>query len=304
MTTMISIDWDFFLWRGLEAKEPRVRVFPGTPNEEDIHAVHLFDWAHGEGHGPFMQSMMWQHRYGGFVRTGLDPNIVPGIREDKGCTPPRTFIEALEARFDFDDAFLFYADSHAMGFASVHEAFHHNNAQPVRVVHFDAHADMGYDTEQIEAQVKEGRTDCATWLYHAIQRGMVEHVDVIYPDWRNDEEREGLVGEAYIQEIADRVDFHRWSDWLRITNGAEPAPVILTNVARSSAWTPPWFDNAFEAFVELIPAYEMTCLDCTETFGSTPGGHDACTPRDWAPREDLLRAEEALAKLTEATPND
>lgn len=82
----ISIDWDFFIWNGAEAKEGnnRVVVRPGTKLEQEVYAGQLFDWGSNERHGASLSEVLWIVRFSGFLRQGLDPYRLVNIAPDRG----------------------------------------------------------------------------------------------------------------------------------------------------------------------------------------------------------------------------
>lgn len=182
MSTLVSIDWDFFLWRGAEAKAPMITTHPGTPEAREIDSVWLFDWGHSEGHTPWLQETLWQTRWLIFQQNGLDPMKISGVRPEVGGVSPPDFMKKLKSRLKLDDSLLLYADSHAMGIHAAQEAKAHNGHAPVRIIHFDAHADMGYDEERIRREEQKGVSSCESWLYHALKLGYASEVVIVYPD--------------------------------------------------------------------------------------------------------------------------
>lgn len=263
MKTMISIDWDFFLWRGYEAKEAFIETVRGP-----IHADQLFDWGNSEGHSAELQQFLWMTRYSGLVACGLKPEEIAGFRDPH----PLAFASHLASRLPAGPLGLLLADSHAVGFRAARMAFEREGQEPVHVLHFDAHHDLGY--RGVQQQKRSGHTDCGAWLWHAMDRGLVSGVTVVYPDWRSDGDWAQLLKAPHMRRFKERVHSTRWGAW-RQEHG--PLDVSVINVARSSAWTPPWFDLDFQRFVGAIPA-SSRCLDCE---ADTPGGHDACVPREW-----------------------
>lgn len=280
---MLSIDWDSFLWRGLEAAEPRLVIHPGTDKAAEISAVWLFDWGHSENRAPVYQNLLWGLRHGEFTRVGLDPRVVSGFR---GLAPGE-FADKLSEIFpSMEDAPVLAGDSHGWGFRCARDAFQMNDDQPVRVIHFDAHADLGYlDAEAMQREAEREEFDCASWLYHAINEGLVDEMVFVWPDWRNDKEAEQVRKAEHLAPLLSKITMMSWSEWLKNQNQTADSDVILTNVARSGAWAPPWFDEDFHRFLfNQLASNEVTCLDCDDT-GSESGEAHACTPRAFTPIE-------------------
>lgn len=279
--TMLSIDWDFFLWRGCEAPSATLAT-----NIGDVSAYHLFDWGHSEHQSPMLQDIIWVTRYAGFARLGLCPRTVPGFRD----VTPESFCADLRRRGLGDDAVVLAADSHAAGYRVAAE---HVLQKPARrrVVHFDAHHDLGY--RGVYQQKRAGSTDCAAWLWHALDRKLVDEVLVVYPDWRDTCEWNELRKSQHMRRFRTQVSHMLWSDWVARAENLQDVSVI--NVARSSAWTPPWFDRDFEALLGLLPRSGFRCLDCADA----KDGYHACTPRAWDERAAKVMAAASQVALTQ-----
>lgn len=262
MTTMISVDWDFFLWRGAEAKDKQIACSQGN-----IPSWMPFDWGHSEHRHPLLQGMLWVSRYATLRGYGLEPESITGFRD----VTPDSFVADLTARElgRINDIDLIIADSHAAGYSALRYA-----SEPVSVVHFDAHHDLGYSG--VYAQKKRGETDCAAWLWHGLDRGLVKDVLVVYPNWRDTEEWAALLKQRHMRRFRKRVSCCTWDEWKAMERSLADTEVI--NVARSGAWAPPWFDKDFASLVDMLRFGEMTCMDCQY---DAPPGADACTPREW-----------------------
>jgi hypothetical protein len=143
-------------------------------------------------------------------------------------------------RFRFDPAArLYFADSHAQAARGVVRA-------GVREVwNFDAHHDCGYEGEW-DDPLRLGWVGCANWMCaYALARASLH---VRYPSWRDD---------ALRREVDPVCGVER-----AIDDGRNlPVSFDVVFVARSSAWTPPWLDDQFEAFLAAAPVAEHTCLD-------------------------------------------
>jgi hypothetical protein len=288
ISTMISIDWDFFLWRGSEAREPMLSVtLPDKKEPQEVHSLNLFDWGHSEGQSALLQNILWNVRWQGFTRVGLDAREITGHRCDQGGVEPGEFALKLCARFDLTRARMMFGDSHAMGYIAASYARRlartsadGRTAQPVHVVHFDAHHDLGYSAAKVKKEAAGSEADCASWLYHALRRKWVADVTVVYPDWREQNTDGGALDAPHLKKYRTQIRALTWSEWLATTS-AEPRHTVMVNAARSSAWTPPWYDASFAHLIAALPVASRECMDCSKAYPHV-GDHDACKPRAWA----------------------
>lgn len=265
--TLLSIDWDFFLWRAFEAAD-------GGRLEG------LFDWTHNERHGAEMSALLWASRWAAIASRGLDPVALAGFKGPR----PAEFAARLAGRADASVATLLLADSHKSGVVAASMARDAAGGCP-SVLHFDAHHDCGYDLAEVRRQSRRGEADCASWLYHAARLKVVGDLTVVYPDWRADEEMP--------VRYPGRVRRLRWSEWLA-EGGAERVRVDVAVLARSGAWSPPWYDAHYLELASALRPARTVCLDCAGAEGCG-GGFDACRARPWTPPEGLTDAYRAAA---------
>jgi len=134
---------------------------------------------------------------------------------------------------------LYFADSHAQ---AAHAAVRDNVTE---VWNFDAHHDCGYEGSW-DDPLRLGWVACANWMCAYALGGASLHVR--YPSWRRD---------AVRREVAPLCPVERTIDDSR----AVPLTFDVVFVARSSAWTPPWLDEHFEAFLAAAPVARRVCLD-------------------------------------------
>lgn len=253
---ILSIDWDFFIWNGMDAN-----------NALESKFASLFDWGNSELHAPTLQSILWALRKEAFANAGFDMETIATIRPELGCTLPHKFLEVLLSKFDLSSSSIWMGDSHLWGFDTVVEAFH--SPEPKKLILFDAHCDLGYSQQKIQKQIENQEYDCGSWLYHALRFNLVEEALVVYPDWKN-WANDWSFHTDFIQDF--NVTATTWSEFV---NRDIKGNVNYINVARSSTWTPPYLDREFLQFVKSIPSEEIICLDCDN---HSPG-NDACTPR-------------------------
>lgn len=299
MRVMISIDWDFFLWRAFEAKVDKA----------ERHLIGLYDWGHSEHHSPTFQSILWRSRWQAFGAAGLVPRDWTGVRLSQGGVPWETFLHAdLAHRYDLRPATLYLGDSHTWGYFAARDgrpaavdgnfAASRKRRGKLHVVHFDAHHDLGYGAGALRERVRTATVDCESWLYLAARDGYVASIDVVFPTWVDIEHARPSA------KVPKGVSLRLWSyaDWLKATQTdttTDLTPVEVVNVARSSAWTPPWFDSEFDTFIRSLPVGKRRCVDCeyAKSHPDEARGHDACTPREFD--EDAADREVAMLRAAQ-----
>lgn len=135
------------------------------------------------------------------------------------------------------DASLYYADSHAQA------AGIERRMEVDEVWNYDAHHDCGYEGS-VDDVDRLGWVGCANWMCYYSLRGAALHLR--YPRWRVD---------AAARELPPRCPVDRALD------GDPTSTFDVLFVARSGAWTPPWLDHAFDAFLDAAPVRRRICLD-------------------------------------------
>jgi hypothetical protein len=159
---------------------------------------------------------------------------------------------AFWQRFTIDErAILYYADSHA-------QAAHGAIREGVESVwSYDAHHDCGYEGTLEDVQ-RLGWVACANWMCYYFLAGAGLHVR--YPNWRRD---------ALFRELPPLCPVER-----RLDDGTAPRVRFdVVFLCRSSAWTPPWLDDSFDALLQAAPVGRTVCLD--------PVWHQRALDRDW-----------------------
>lgn len=293
--SFLSVDFDFFVWNGLESKDDMMDVVSQETGEvSSIPNVYYFDWGHSESWHPSLQSIVWDSRYEAFLSAGVDPAKICDAHLEKGTVSVDEFVAMLSSRFNLTGSHNFsFADSHAHGYSALRESFY---GEPIEVVHFDAHADLGYSTDVINKEKDKGVLDCGSWLYHSIDMGIVSKATIVYPDWRELNEFKDSDGDwsppSHIKDLESGgvVSFHSWSDWLETPAQAHEIDTVFA--CRSSAWTPPWLDAQAERLFDSLSGISNACLDCDDNYPSI-GGYNACQPRGFntskmEPRRKLL----------------
>ena len=173
---------------------------------------------------------LWDSRAAALLAGG---QALPGTSGDE---------TAFWGRFQFDSsARLYFADSHA-------QAAHAVVCTGVTEVwNFDAHHDCGYEGAW-DDPLRLGWVGCANWMCAYALGGASLHVR--YPSWRLDAQR---------REVAPLCRVERAID----DGSTVPLSFDLVFVARSSAWTPPWLDGHYDAFLAAAPVAHRACLDHT-----------------------------------------
>jgi GNAT superfamily N-acetyltransferase len=233
----LSVDWDYF-----------------------VRSLHEWDWGHKEA--PFFQSgTMWAIRASQLLMAGQD------LREEmdprKWSTPkPETFWDVLEQLgYDFSGCqFLNISDSHA-GAGPVFNEIGKSVEVPDVLINFDAHHDLGYHGWARSKKLAEaGQCMCDTWLC-ALMCWLPElKVRVIYPPWQTKKDlkwERKQIKEQLPKRMQPRVlsDIFYDDAYDGVSPVARPPEgetfdVQAIYICRSSAWTPPWLDEAFGEFVD------------------------------------------------------
>jgi len=279
MSTLVSIDWDFFIPHGMY--KPEVYL----PNVKDtMPGLLVFDWQMSEARHPALEDAVWRNRAANFKRWGLDI-----VEETKLPLSVDDFMTELS--FKLNDAVLpaWKADSHA--WAAIVARDFHNQYGPLSVVNFDAHHDLGYENLDPE------KLACDNWVLVGLENGHIQDYTLVYPDWLGKAEWRG-VKRPHLKRFSKRIRVTTWSEWAKADGILDDPQAAF--VCRSSSWTPPWLDQGFQ---DLGDEWGWTeCLDCNHGKHNT--AYDVCENRewDWAEiwAEEKVRAEafEALKKIS------
>lgn len=213
--TLLSIDWDYFFPRLLEATEEYVQENPDRGKPWD------YDWGHNEA-PLYVDTMLWNIRAAHFLSS---LGTLPGTTGEEV-----TFWDRFQGRFAADCPVI-VAESHA---SIIHQlARAEFLGKPyTRVWNFDAHHDMGYGDGNLSALRVNTKWSCDNWGDYAVIAGA--EVLLEYPHWREPEPKPRLP--------------------LQVTSGKTPSRVDAVFICRSGAWSPPWLDEKFVEFVRSCPA--------------------------------------------------
>ena len=194
-----------------------------------------WDWGHSE-ETPYTD-LLWYSRSECLEGTSL---------EHANPHPEVFWSKLVELGFDFSECEVFaVADSHkwaAKTFLELPKANH--------IINFDAHHDMGYQPwEDLKAMwLDKKKADCSNWLALLLNEVKRLRATVVYPQWKG--EQEITNGSNYWEEghLKERFDFMVYREE-QVSYLAEEGKVAGVFISKSSSWTPPWHDEAFNHFV-------------------------------------------------------
>lgn len=254
MTTLLTIDWDFFIQNRGEAAPEGMTTFPNGQHQRNWI---MFDWGAFEGHGPELGGILWWSRAGTWLRGGLDIREDLAILPEKGCVDPSQFSLIMRERFpDLPEVEKFVGDSHAWAISVANHLY--ETYGQIDVVSFDAHCDLGYSEEKVQREADRGVADCGSWLYHGLENQTIRKVEIVYPDWKGMVEWDKCRDEPFLKPIMNRITACTWSKWLQKRVCYDNLEAV--HLCRSSNWTPPWLDQGF--------------LDLTNWLGNGVDNHE------------------------------
>ncbi|MFH1632408.1 MAG: hypothetical protein ABIG63_00150 [Chloroflexota bacterium] len=184
------------------------------PDDEDWEA--LYDWG-GKENSLYIDGVIWLLRAASFYELGRE---LPGTTsEELGFWDRFRFNPGCE---------LVVVDSHA-------DIIQHIDSQVAEVISFDAHHDAYNPADSV---ISNGFVTCENWASLAVANDI--KVSVRYPFWR------AANPDAKPKEKGLRRQIDTPKQCLR-------RPFDLVFVCRSGAWTPPWLDQSFFAFIDACP---------------------------------------------------
>lgn len=192
-----------------------------------------YDWGHSEHRGKLMAAIIWQTRAGSrhliSGETALE-SYVPSV-------PVDFWDRVLQNR-----PRLYVADSHLMIWKRLEEG------TQTSVVNVDAHHDCGY--KPLDFSSRTVNVDCSNWGAIGAIMGKISGFHQVYPKWRKKTPE--------VKPDCGLPNSTRYS---------LPGPKKYDEVfiCRSGAWTPPWYDDAFWAFVKALKTPYETLDDVEES---------------------------------------
>lgn len=257
----LSIDWDFFCY-----------------DREEWGFVYA-------DHEAFRGSHVWELRAQQLRQLGGD--LVAETDLARSNPQPKDFwsrLQGLGYRFTSTKAVI-VADSHQWAYNVFRRSlFEGPSTQETRLVHFDAHHDLTYNMLRFEEEAGREHVTCENWQLMTLLSQIGLRSLVVYPEWKGLREWEQSFSQHYEKtpELAHALD--RMVEpcvWPSRRVQESAGDVELVYICRSSAWTPPWHDGAFQQFVEALqpltqipaqtPFIESEKIDPLEARIFTPG---------------------------------
>lgn len=220
----LSIDWDMFI-----------------PEEQS------WDFGHSEGHHPALQAALWQIRAVSALARGNDIQQLTAFRPEQH---PEDFWSALaRGGFQIGGAKLAVAESHLHAAPYFMEAMAEDGVTAPRIVHLDAHHDLGYtDMATFNGWVRKQRVEAGNWLGVFLRLFPKTKATLVLSQWKDQVVEDTLAQAPMTGHVRKRVAVQQWP--------VLPAGGRVTRVfvCRSGAWSPPWHDAAFERFIAALKA--------------------------------------------------
>lgn len=225
----LSIDWDYFC-------------------KEDPA------WNFGHAELPDFNGLLWDMRTAEFHQRGRD--LVEEMSLSHAGPHPNAFWERLRRLgYGFNNVqAIVLADSHQYANRMFRRsALEGPPLSETRIVHFDAHHDLTYNMSRFEGEVGRDEVTCENWLLmtHLAQPSLKSLI--VYPEWKGMRDWDATFGDHYERYPTLKKAIERYTEpcvWPsnRVTEAA--GDVELVYLCRSSAWTPPWHDEAFIHFAD------------------------------------------------------
>jgi len=250
MATIISIDWDFFIYHGMyDWIEIQGEKHPG---------LYVYDWQMSESRAASFENSLWITRASGLVRMGLD------IRQ---ATRMPVSVEDFLVELAIGLEPTWIADSHAWMGAMARD-YSKELGEPVEVINFDAHHDLGYHDK-----INLDNFHCDDWAWVGLHNDWISKYTLVYPDWLGLKEWGPEIQERS-KSLAGRIQTTTWTDWANSADRDFDEGVNF--ICRSSSWTPPWWDREFQTLLDDFDVVD--CLDCRHPQDN---GYNVCEPRAW-----------------------
>lgn len=209
-------------------------------------------WDFGHGESAMYMDFLWAIRAGSCLARGMDLREETSPRKYAVPTPREFWEKIAGLGFDFSGVKqASVADSHMYGFL----AFDRRPQERTRIVHFDAHHDLGYRSiQKIRKIIQQERADCSDWLFHTIRSRKVQ-TSLVYPTWKGAKEWDLLCDTWQASKGRDKA---LYSSALRFVHGNVWSETYVESligkvervfICRSGAWVPPWLDGEFIRFV-------------------------------------------------------
>jgi len=178
----------------------------------------------------------WYKRYIISRRTGTD--ITKSYRL---CPEFRSFWMKIKEYFIISDsAKVYVSDSHRLSYKIAAD----NEADTVYL--FDAHSDLGYGG----MSALNFEVNCANWLGKLLQDKIIKKAVIFYSPYTSE-------NPEYFKAM--NINFN--IEYADINSLKRGIGISAVHICRSGAWVPPWFDDEFTEFVDMLGMpYEKTGL--------------------------------------------
>lgn len=142
------------------------------------------------------------------------------------------FWTKIKKKFSIDNSTkLYVSDSHAVSYYVAKE----NNCNEVFL--FDAHSDLGYGgISSLNFEV-----NCANWLGKLLKNSIINKTSIIYSPFTMER----------VEDFKDIKNNYN-VNFIDFEELEENINVQAIHICRSGAWTPPWFDENFEEFINEL----------------------------------------------------
>jgi len=229
----LTIDWDYF---AIEREE--------------------WKWAHAETETYY--GSVWEVRLALAKAQGLDLKESAKLDDPH----PRDFWKTLRGLgYRFDDLCeVIVGDSHQHG----NKVFSRSNCEgpslaDTRLVNFDAHHDLTYNMAQFERDALRGNVTCENWLLMTHLTQLQLKSLIVFPPWKGMADWTRSFGDGGFPELD--ASLRRYTEpcvWPDPKVSEYAGNVEMVYICRSSAWSPPWHDAAFNDFVHGLKVPIMT----------------------------------------------
>ena len=219
-----------------------------------------YDWGHGES--PLLVDLIWPLRCD-HVHMSSGKEVLEHYLPDV----PEGFWNIVTNRSKLP---VIVGDSHAYIWYIIREIDPLEDGF-VELTNIDAHHDCGYHNDDDE------NVRCSNWAGVSKMVGYVEYYRLFYPEWRK-EEKEGFDESLSFDHRPEEVEM-----------GILPPPqdYDVVYVCRSGAWTPPWCDGDFRAWIESAGFKEV----------QTPYDEIMTTSRPPATMEEAKKVRDDFRKM-------
>jgi len=215
----------------------------------------ILDWGHNEN--MLFGDMIWK------ARAMHSPKINEWLTSPVDVSPTSFWDDLMDRGWHFDPKCKgFAADSHETVGAAIPTL---TQGGEWEIWHFDAHHDLGYDSDKDLRHLLEQRFCCDNFLYvlpHFFPQ--ITKIVVVYPEWRRNVcPITGMDAMWELHPFHNPESIERIRESLPDTCDLEVtfyqdhktpvSSVQSLTIAQSSCWTPPWWDSIFAQVLEEAP---------------------------------------------------